>query len=353
MKTTKKILSIALTFVIIFMCVSMRVSATENISDSAEATAKYIESVLSRYLRIDDSISYGKVELSDPVKVVNSTDPNGEIYFIKNNGSYIGRLAVTQVNGKNYSSFMFDNDRDIANIIESEIPFVLVSSEDTLIMKTNSQCKTLSGSIIDAREKTLEAGLTFSAIDFEQINFKDSTASVASSDYYVSLNVQRVENATAGGKGLCWAASIAAVSNYRKGTSYSALDIYNALKNAYGGTPIGDDTWYRRGFGYCNMSCVFSPNNMQFSSLYTALRTHNRPVIFNVYRTNNNGEVEGGHAVVLKYLCGGNEYTTYGFADPNNSNTVYINFEDPNCDPDNFVYYNGHNTYTIWASSVY
>ena len=39
------------------------------------------------------------------------------------------------------------------------------------------------------------------------------------------------------GVGLCWAAAVASVSNYRKDTSYDAMDIYNALDELYSGTP--------------------------------------------------------------------------------------------------------------------
>jgi len=149
---------------------------------------------------------------------------------------------------------------------------------------------------------------------------------------------------------LCWAASVAAISNYRKGTSYDAMDIYDALDDNYLGTPEGTPTWYRRAFSYCNMSYTNS-SPMGFFDLYDALDNLNRPVIFRVHRTESGQDI--GHAVVLRYLCGGNEYTTYGFVDPNKTNTVYVDFYSPTCDPDEFEYYNGSKTYPDWIGAIY
>ena len=72
-----------------------------------------------------------------------------------------------------------------------------------------------------------------------------------------------------------------------------------------------------------------------------------RPAIFGVYRTG------GAHSVVCKYLMGGDEYATYGFMDPNKTNTVYVNFNDPNLNPSNFVYANGLHTYPEWRYTRY
>jgi len=132
------------------------------------------------------------------------------------------------------------------------------------------------------------------------------------------------------GAGLCWAACIAAVSNYRMSTSYDAMDIYDALDDLCSGTPEGTNTWYKRGYTYCGMTCTCT-SGMSFTSLYTQLSSNHKPAIFGMYRSG------AAHTIVCKYFEGGNEYATYGFMDPNKTNTVYIQFSDPNLDPDNFV----------------
>lgn len=187
----------------------------------------------------------------------------------------------------------------------------------------------------------------YSSVEFVAVDIEAAaTRELPAEEYYVSLTVPQVDNDTVDGVGLCWAAAVASVSNYRKGTSYDAMDIYDALEGLYSGTPAGIPTQYSRAYSYCNMFYTYT-DPMEFVELYDALDSKNRPVILS-----ENGSYIG-HAVVLRYLCGGNEYTTYGFVDPNKTNTVYVDFYSSTCEPDEFEYYNGSRTYPDWITSIY
>jgi hypothetical protein len=294
-------------------------------------------------------VRYGKIEVSEPIEIVNGSEEHGRMFFITNNASYIGQLAVTYNNGSFNSSFMFDNDGYINNILSTNTPFAIVAHEDDLIIKTAQTSKMLTVGELP-KEISTYSSVEYSSVNFVAVDISTTTRELPTEEYYVSLAVPQVDNDSVNGNGLCWAAAVASVSNYRKNTSYEAMDIYDALNELYSGTPAGTPTWYSRAYSYCNMSYTYT-NPMEFVDLYDALDTKDRPVIFRVRRTENGSYI--GHAVVLRYLCGGNEYTTYGFVDPNKTNTVYVDFYSPTCDPDEFEYYNGSRTYPDWIASIY
>ena len=351
MKKTSRLLAALLLFVTVFsFSVPANAMSANTAADATIDYYDYIETVLPRYLSTENTMRYGKIKVSDPIEIVNGDEEHGRMFFVTNNGSYIGQLAVTYSNGAFHSSFMFDSDEYINAILSSNTPFAVVAYDDDLMIKTAQNSKMLT-----VGELPNEIS-TFSSVEYSSVNFVavdvETTAAreLPTEEYYVSLAVPQVDNDSVNGNGLCWAAAVASGSNYRKGTSYEAMDIYDALDELYSGTPAGTPTWYSRAYSYCNMSYTYT-NPMEFVDLYDALDTKDRPVIFRVRRSENGSYI--GHAVVLRYLCGGNEYTTYGFVDPNKTNTVYVDFYSPTCDPDEFEYYNGSRTYPDWIASIY
>lgn len=351
MKKTSRLLAALLLFVTVFSfsIPANAMSASKN-TDATIDYYGYIENVLPRYLSTENSIRYGTIKVSDPIEIINGSEEHGRMFFITNNGSYIGQLAVTYGNGSFHSSFMFDSDEYIDTILSTNTPFTVVAYEDDLVIKTAQDSKMLTvGELPD--EINTYSVVEYYSVDFVTVDIENAaTRELPSEEYYVSLAVPQVDNDTVNGEGLCWAAAVASVSNYRKDTSYDAMDIYDALDELYSGTPAGTPTWYSRAYSYCNMSYTYT-NPMEFVDLYDALDSKDRPVIFRVRRSENGSYI--GHAVVLRYLCGGNEYTTYGFVDPNKTNTVYVDFYSPTCDPDEFEYYNGSRTYPDWIASIY
>ena len=113
---------------------------------------------------------------------------------------------------------------------------LIVIGEDTMVLQTKNENIVIAGdrNMID---QCKIPNCTLNQISFSNHNIVHNTRETT--DYYVNLQVARVANANVNGHGLCWAACVAAVSNYRMNTSYTALNIYNALDAIYSGTPVG------------------------------------------------------------------------------------------------------------------
>ncbi len=311
----------------------------------------YICEELEHYLAINNTIRYGTIKVSSPISVVNNADEESRTYFVTNNDKYIGMLTVTVVNERFYSSFMFDENEEIDSIITENIPFAMVASDDNaLVLQTQNTLTSISRSNLD-NDKSVQASelstITFSALDVVPASKKNARSIT---EYFASLYVPYVANSTTTqGVGLCWAACIASVSNYKNNTSYTAGNIYTALSDLYSWEPIGNPVWARRGYIYCGMSFT-GTDGMEMEALYNQLNNNN-PVITSFFRDTDDGEV--GHSVVCRYFSGGDNYATYGFMDPNFENTVYVRHYDSNCDPDTFVYENPQQTYDEWRWSWY
>ena len=299
-------------FVLVFTSAGSTAFAKENEKQNKNHLRnEYINSVLDRYLSLGE-VGTELIKISTPINVNGNDDDESRIYFIVKDDYYYGQLVVTEVNGNYYSSFSFDNDERINDVIRNNVAFALiVIGEDTMVLQTKNE------NIVIAGDRSMTDQYMVPNCTLNQISFSNHIVHNirATRDYYVNLQVSRVANASSpNGQGLCWAACVAAVSNYRMNTSYSALDIYNALDALYGGTPTGNNAWIALGYSYCGMICTYT-SGMSFSDLYFQLSTVGRPAIFGVYRTG------GAHSVVCKYLMGGDEYATYGFMDPNKTNT--------------------------------
>ncbi len=347
MKKISKFLSVILTVCLLFCVtnVSTYAATTPEFSTETERRNEYISEVLSEYLRIEGRRDFNEIKISNPIHVVNNNDNQSQMYLITEDNTYIAQLVVTRINDTYYSSFMFDDDSRIDSVLRNNTAFALIAlGDDCLILQTDEENIAISGKINSTSERLIPS-CAHSVANFSSYQLIQDE-SQQTREYYVSLPVSYVSNDTVNGEGVCWAACIAAVSNYRMNTSYDAMDIYDALDDLYLGTPQGSNTWYKRGYRYCGMTCTCT-SGMSYSSLYTQLSSNHKPAIFGMYR---NG---GAHAIVCKYFQGGNEYATYGFMDPNKTNTVYIQFSDPNLDPDNFVYTNGLQTYNEWRYTRY
>ncbi|WMJ76524.1 MULTISPECIES: hypothetical protein [unclassified Sedimentibacter] len=349
MKNYVRIFSIFLACCLVFVLTFTSVVAADTVDSKINNASlnEYIDTTLPHYLTLGDE-AYDQVKISNPVPIKNHSNRTSRMYFVTNDGEYIGQLIVSFVNNQYYSNFMFDNNVEINNVLKTNIPFALIAyndGNDHMVMQTASDNMIISANKQNSLERLNIPVYELSPATFSSFNpIQNYTRT--SSDYYVSLSVPNVSNdTTPDGKGLCWAACIAAISNYRTDSSYDALDIFDALDYEYSGTPEGTRTWYEYGYEYCGMG-YNDTSGMEFIDLYDVLDS-GKPAMFDIARSG------AAHAIVCKYLMGGNDYTTYGFMDPNRSSTVYTYFDDPNLDPDNFVYDNGQNEYDDWRYTIY
>ena len=256
MKKIKKLFLIV--FVLCFALSAINVYALPNTSVESKLREEYIEQVLPHYLATEGARLYSNIKISNPFPILNNPDNQARLYFITENDSYIAQLVVTKINNKFYSSFMFDHNSNIDTVFANNEALGLVTIDDgILILQTADNNYTISNpnrSFISNDQQVVPS------CDLMSVSFTNYTGCINSNnlsrDYYVSLNVRHVNNATVNGAGLCWAACISAVSNYRMGTNYNAIGLYNELYELYNEVPCGTDLWYYRGYAHCRMICT-------------------------------------------------------------------------------------------------
>lgn len=153
-------------------------------------------------------------------------------------------------------------------------------------------------------------------------NTLSSTKQLRANPELKQLSVARVENVSINGTGQCWAASIAMMTNYKKGTTLTATNIYNkCLNSSYYpsyGVPRGTIEWVRYAYTANGISITDQVGGISYARIYSLLN-NNIPMHMDFYTSSG-----VGHAVVL---CGsyydGNTLI-YTFRDPNNANTVSV-----------------------------
>jgi hypothetical protein len=355
--TQKRIIGVLLSIIILLTMPLPAARAEDMYSSDVDA---YIEEVLPKYLAIEYSEDYVAIQISQPLTVDGNTDANSRIFFVVNDGEYIGHLVVTSVGGAFHSSFRFDDNENVTAAIENDESIALfVNENDQLSIETNSTQSAVSGANRRFNAENSSTYHELSEIILSDVEFDltdiishvtDNETQAASSSYSVSLNVPYVANATTPqGDGLCWAACIAAVARYKLGGSATANNVYNALVNAFPNeTPVGSDTWYSRGYSICGLVATLVSTGLPLTSLYTQLNA-DRPVIFRM--TNGNSS----HAIVCKSIYSDlYSGTVYGFMDPNYTNPTYISSSIPDKSINNSSFvYAGTQTYTSWYSTVY
>lgn len=353
MKKIIRIVSILLVVVLATNCLSSSAFAAE----ASDSKNDYINRVLSHYLAVEGN-KYGKVELSQAYTIYDHINDSAEIYFVMNDGIYVGLLTLAMEDGQYVSSFMFDDTNDISDAISAGIPMAAVCCSNRFEIVTSTGGILLAS---DSCEEDLlethsisELTVSYQEPSISEVDIEPFVPRVSRADPFVSLPVPIVGNGTGAGAGLCWAASISAISNYKLGTNYTAKGLFDALYNAYTpDVPVGLQPWYDRGFRWCGMNSEFINGKLSFTSMYSKLKNFN-PIILTVGRPNQ--EASGGktwHDVVLRYMEGGNEGATLGFMDCNWSKYIYVLWDDPSLSPDKFVYTTPDYQYPAWRSCVY
>ena len=313
----------------------------------------YANAEMVNFLSLNECASYEHIQISNPYLIQSeSRETDCYVYFIFGDNQCFGALNVVPLENGFASSFTISQEYyPVTQMYNKSKAFSLkLENEGTSYEKISFFSNTASSSNNNVSAVTLKdinSSAQGSSTDMYSLESQISTQSF--SQYNVNLAVPHVNNSSANNKGLCWAASVASISNYRKGTSYSAFSLYNALNNLYSGTPEGTTTWYQRAFNYCNMSsCSTLAYGMPVSNLYTQLSNGN-PVIFSLQGNN------VYHAIVCKSIQGTSTTLKYGFMDPNISGTTYMNFSyDPYGSPLSLNYVSsGGTVYSVWRYARY
>ena len=113
----------------------------------------------------------------------------------------------------------------------------------------------------------------------------------------VSCEVPLVNNehSPATGKGMCWMAAMAALFNGRFGSSLTAMNIYDQLKNSYGYEPEDHTIWYQRFFGMYSVTCNIFQTMLFYETIKSCI-SDGKPIICRISDSDN----WNAHAVTIK-----------------------------------------------------
>ena len=357
-------------FFSLVLCVSMLLMSVPfaGATDGSEADTvlnesamdAYVQSVLPHYLSLENDNVYGEIAVSQGYVVHGHNDPNARTYFVTDDGDYIANLFVTYINGQYSSNFGFDDNADVDAALSGGTPMALVAESEMLILQTAAGNALLTEGDSGALLSRSIAAYPRVVPLMQETSIKNSDVTAAkhvstrSEDFSVGLNVPYVANdyylidptkpdTLSNRKYLCWAASVAMICQYRTGVSYTAMNIYNAMVNLYGGTPVGENIWYTRAYSHCGMTATHVSSAMNATAAYVQMDTYDKPIIVRMI----NGNVK--HAIVLRYISKSGTSLTYGFRDPNYNSLRY----GTGTTGGSFSYNGGSITYTTWYASVY
>lgn len=331
---------IYLFFICLFVLCALPISASaseENAEESIVITTESIDNIIADEISsysdlISEHINADSVEVSNVFPIYRGDNYNAFQVFLFDDDECFGFLTLSCDAGDVYTSVTFD-DLDIIDAYLEQNAFFYVC----LYQDENQSTEELTYQIGDA-------GNSGSELHLRTIDLVTNQPLANYSHINVSLNVARVANGTVNGTGICWAASVAAVANYRNGTNYTAQDIYDAMDDMYLGTPAGNTTWYNRAFSYVGLHCSSESGGVSYSAVNHELSDGN-PAIFSVKSTASGVQ----HAIVCKSIKGYTNGLKYGFMDPNHSGTTYSALISDASNPDNFVYTSpGGTVYNSW-----
>lgn len=357
----KRFIALLLTFALLLftavptLCFDIDPSQEDTNTNIDRKTLSYITDVLPTYFSASKSaIDLDSIYITQGYNLVGG-ESTAQFYFIFSKSEYIGRLIVDVYNGDFCSNFMFDDNQTIAELVNTQTPFMLESTiNESIALVWGNGYEVVRNPFdteLDAFQRLETTQLEDSNMlqpQMTQLTFTaDAIPQIDTSGQNVSLDIPLVANNYSDfGEGLCWTASIAAISNYKKGTSYTAYSLYSALKEAHSGEPSGVPEWYKIAYDYLNISYSLNNGAPKWQTIYNMLCT-GRPIFLHVSRTSS------AHAIVCKSFSGGVDYALFGFMDPNLSDYQYITYRNSTLDMNSFVYTNGQATYNTIVHYIY
>ena len=245
-------------------------------------------------------------------------------------------------------------------------PFALVTINGILIVATEQEYEILVSEYSGTGIQNLDLSdisdklASVIALDISQIPMVAS----AGNTYTVTGNPPPyVANDSYNNKGLCWAACVASVVNYRKGnvaeTAYSIfMDCWETVDYSDDDIPDGSDSWVIIAFEENGINNItYEANSLPVDYIEVLLGTYSKPIIITVYRYDELGGVAGGHAIVVYEFYNGGGYGYTKVMDPNYSSyiTITVPYETLQ-NTASFPYVPTWNTnirYTAWTGSFY
>ena len=297
-------------------------------------------------------------EFSQAYDIYGDDDPNNEAFFLFDENECVGQLTCTFYEGQYVSSFFLGKIDCITELHNNKVPFCLVTSNDSLFAYCEDDIYLVNG--VGPNSNDIVTGLNsvdnYAFIETEPItlNYSEVQDYLTLNSQYETLSVPYVANSTtSSGAGLCWAATIISIAAYRNGTSnpISAITLYNALYQQYGGTPSGVALWIKRGYSFFGLTYSYYSYGTTYSVTKSRIQ-QDKPIFAGLKGTNTSGNTTAHAFVICGYQELGGEYH-YIVMDPNfSSGYIYVPLSDPTSS--NFTYVTtAGSTLTNWYQRVH
>lgn len=349
----KKACSIVL---VITLLISLARTPSQQVYAASSNEFNYVNSIAATYLKANHL--YGSISFSDayPIYDLESSQTHKNIYFFIKGDKIIASLIVSKIKDQYFSSFSTNYLQEFNNIFTNNIPSVLCSHSGYYILHSEKSNLILSRD--DYSRK----------IDINALNYSNTATYIIEGSHSIYINsiqpmytynylyVTPVSNGydPYNGAGLCWAACVAAKTNYQAGTSLSAIRVLNDCINnttqgeiaAYG-RPSGSVHWINRAFSFEGLSTTNMAGGLTISQI-TAQLSSNKPIF--MYLTN--GQVS--HTILVIGVYADGSTNVYYVMDPNQGSIVSINVsQSALSNPSYFSYITSTQTYSTWYWSFY
>ncbi len=356
-------------FLVVCMLLTGFGRTTAYASNEESLEMQYLMEVLGGYLTVNDDLEYTDLFISEQrhIYTFDGSESGKNYYLLISNNLVIAMIVVEKVEESFYSYLTTENIEIISSLYAECEPFALVTINGILIVATEQEYEILVSEYSGTGIQNLDLSdisdklASVIALDISQIPMVAS----AGNTYTVTGNPPpHVGNASdPNGRGLCWAACVASVINYRKNnnaeTAYSVFtDCWETVDCSEDNIPDGADKWVIIAFEENGINNItYEANSLPVDYIEVLLGTYSKPIIITLYRYNGLNEVIDGHAIVVYEFYNGGGYGYFKVMDPNYSSyiTITVPYETLQ-DTSSFPYVPTWDTnirYTAWTGSFY
>ena len=303
-KIFKKLVAFLLVMVCITNVQCVNANAVEKKEDRLSA---YVENILPQYLSANGLLA-DEYKVSEPIALYNwETGESEKTFFLVFEGdNVVGQMVVQCYEGEYYSSFNTSYLDVLTNVYREKTPVAFGSYNECFVMRTATEKVLLSVAnkdnplkgLLDNVQKGISNLNDLQPITRnETIKVSPAVSQQRTIVYNKQLNVEWVGNIEVDGRGLCWAACVAAKVNYQKGTDLSARDVYNRLICIYDGTPAGNNLWIERAYWLYEMDATILNNSVGAGVCLMQLISE-KPIHIGIGGSNESGE-DVSHSVLI------------------------------------------------------
>lgn len=344
----KRLFRLIMVIVVAISCMVTYIYASDYHNEDMDLYAKQTLSGYIKETRPD--VTYATISQAFPLYDFDNNCLDSMVYFALNGNNVLGMLNVFESESGYISLYYYDMEESIQTAFRNSEKFVIGVSQDNMLVIKEGENAGLNSTIYN-----------FNAITDTEESLNLQKARSTTILFTRILNVPYVANTSINGKGLCWAACVATNVNYIRGTSYTALDVYNALVSQNNGTPVGNTEWIKKAYQQYGITPTVydrdthNPYTLNYTQIYGNLYS-NKPIHIGLLRSTG-----AAHGIVITGITAYYEtviseyYAYYYFRDPSTSSEVCLQVGyDVMLDGTKLEYYSpGNNVvYDDWMRTV-